>query len=137
MCTRFLHSTSLRMGSGEQLASATGLEGKGEKEACHNLFSHARTFPEFWEFCIYVNEFTVYFTIIISNISTWSKTGCGRPPFLSSRPAEEASEQLATGAHSRSVYVYSHPLYMCAWCGLLVPSVCFFGEGGGSQLRKN
>ncbi len=45
------------------LASATGLEGKGEKEACYNLFSHARTFPEFWEFCMYVNEFTVYFTI--------------------------------------------------------------------------
>ncbi len=64
-----------------QLASATGLEGKGEKEACYNLFSHARTFPEFWEFCMYiqnsgefcmyVNEFTVNFTIIIiSNIST-------------------------------------------------------------------
>ncbi len=45
------------------IASATGLEGKGEKEACHNLFSHARTFPEFWEFCMYVNKFTVYFMI--------------------------------------------------------------------------
>ncbi len=73
------------------LASATGLEGKGEKEACYNLFSHARTFPEFWEFCNVRKQIYGLFYVNISNISTWSKTGCGRPPFLSSRPAEEAN----------------------------------------------
>ncbi len=78
------------------LASATGLKGKREKEACYNLFSMRELSQNSGHSVMYVNEFTVYFTIIYPTFPRGQKqVVAGLPPFLSSRPAEEANRVCA------------------------------------------